>query len=192
MTSHNRQRQQLWDNLSDTENRRELATEVATTIAFQIKALREKNGWNQGELAKRTEKEQPTISQLEDPNYGRYSLSTLKKLANAFDVALIVRFVPFSELVDWLAHLTPDKLSPLSYREEQKQGQRQLERELVLTYYSSVLSQADNTQVATLPPRIPAPLSTGEQFEEEATNLAIRSQRERENIQGERVNEVAA
>ena len=122
-TSHNRGWQQLWDNLSNPENRRELATEIDTTIACQIKALREKNEWVQGELAKRTNKEQPTIAQLEDPNYGRYSLVTLKKLANAFDVALIVRFVPFSELVDWLADLTPDKLAPLSYKEEQERCQ---------------------------------------------------------------------
>ena len=128
MTSHNHGWQQLWENLSDLENREELATEIATTLAVQIKSLREAKEWTQAELARRAEKEQLTISQLEDPNYGRYSLTTLKKLANTFDVALIVRFVPFSELVDWLANLTPDKLAPASYPEDQAHYRALMER----------------------------------------------------------------
>ena len=63
---------------------------------------------------------QPTISQLEDPNYGRFSLATLIKLAEAFDVGLAVRFVPFGELVDWTTNLNEDRLVPLSYDDERQ------------------------------------------------------------------------
>jgi transcriptional regulator with XRE-family HTH domain len=138
MTSLSHKWHQLWNNLQSLENRRELATEIATGLAFQIKALREKKGWTQAELARQTDKDQPTISQLEDPNYGRYSLATLKRLANAFDVALVVRFVPFSELVDWLVNLTPEKLAPANYDEE---------RERLLSLGDASFPLPGNTQV---------------------------------------------
>jgi transcriptional regulator with XRE-family HTH domain len=63
-------------------------------------------------------KRQETICQWENPDYGRYTLKTLRELADAFDVALLVRFAPFSELVDWLIDLTPERLAPPSFEEE--------------------------------------------------------------------------
>jgi len=39
---------------------------------------------------------------LENPNYGKHSLSTLKKIAATCDVALVVWFIPFSRLLDWV------------------------------------------------------------------------------------------
>lgn len=180
MTSQSREWQQLWENLENPENRRELATEIATSIAFQIRHLREKAGWTQAELANRTEKEQPTISQLEDPNYGRYSLVTLKTLANAFDVALSVRFVPFSELVDWLANLTPEKLAPPSYSEEQEKYWERRERALMPTLANvSFALSTDNTH-------------DGEWIEEQATYRAIQSQRHGNTEQGGKTFALAA
>ena len=72
----------------------------------------------QEHLAQKTGKKQETISSWEDPNYGSYTLNSLKSLAAAFDVALMVKFAPFSELIDWSTSLTPDKLAPSSYEEE--------------------------------------------------------------------------
>jgi hypothetical protein len=46
---------------------------------------------------------QHAISRLESQGYGKPTLTTLKRLAAAMDVGLIVRFVPFSELVDWVS-----------------------------------------------------------------------------------------
>ena len=71
-------------------------------------------------MDKRCEMAQESISRLEDPNYGRYSLKTLKRLAKAFDVALLVRFVSFGELGEWTVNLTPQKLKPPSYEEERQ------------------------------------------------------------------------
>lgn len=113
--------EQIWHSLEDEEYRREFNTDVDTGLAFQIKLLREKNGWTQEELAQRAGSKQETISQWENPNYGRYTLKTLKSLASAFDVGLMVRFVPFSELVLWNATLTPQRLAPPSFNEEQEQ-----------------------------------------------------------------------
>lgn len=50
------------------------------------------------------------ISALEDPNYENIEVGTLRRLASAFDVALTVRFVPFSELATWTVELSQDKL----------------------------------------------------------------------------------
>jgi transcriptional regulator with XRE-family HTH domain len=97
--------EQIWHSLEDEEYRREFNADVDTGLAFQIRALREKNGWTQGELAERAGSDQGTISQWENPNYGRYTLKTLKSLANAFDVGLLVRFAPFSELALWASLL---------------------------------------------------------------------------------------
>ncbi len=111
---------ELMNSLADEEYRREFVSEnIATGLAFQIRHLRDSRGWTQAELAQHIDKaQQETISQWEDPNYGRYSVSTLKKLAAAFDVALSVRFVRFSELADWALHLTPQRLAPPDFVNE--------------------------------------------------------------------------
>jgi transcriptional regulator with XRE-family HTH domain len=112
-------RKQLFNSLSDKEYRKELAVEhVNTTLAVQIRNMREKQPWNQSELADRLGKHQESISQWENPDYGRYSLTTLKSLAAAFDVALLVKFVPFSELINDMVNLSETRLSPPSYDEE--------------------------------------------------------------------------
>lgn len=85
-------------------------SEITTLLPFQIREMRKERKLSQAKLAEVTGQNQKTISDFENPNYARYSLSSLKRLAEAFDVALIVRFAPFSELVDWAANLSPGKL----------------------------------------------------------------------------------
>ena len=109
---------EVWDSLRDEEYRREFSDDVGTGLAFQIRSLREKNGWTQEQLAERTGKKQETISLWENPNYGSYTLNSLKGLAAAFDVSLLVKFAPFSDLVDWSVNLTPERLAPPSFIEE--------------------------------------------------------------------------
>jgi len=76
---------------------------IAKTIAYQIRATREKLGLTQQQLANEIGTNQNAIYRLESPNYGKATLTTLKRVAAALDVALVVRFVPFSELVDWVS-----------------------------------------------------------------------------------------
>ena len=105
-------REQIVASLGDKQYRDLFVEEHITTgLAFQIRAMREGRGWTQGELARRSAQNQSTISSFENPSYGRYTLQTLKRLAAAFDVALTVRFVPFSTLVDRQVHLTPEDLN---------------------------------------------------------------------------------
>lgn len=71
---------------------------VEQGIAWQIKINRELRGLTQDELAKAIGTGQSAISRIEDPTYGAQSLEVLVKIANAFDCALSVKFVSFSQL----------------------------------------------------------------------------------------------
>lgn len=89
-----------------------LDEQIRVGLATQIKALRQDRGWSQAELARRCGMAQARISRLEDPTYGRYSIATLKRIAGAFDAALMIRFGPWScvltgESVDWHARIPP-------------------------------------------------------------------------------------
>lgn len=87
------------------------------TIAFQLRQMRLAEDWEQKDVAAKlgNPKLQPMISRYENPDYGRYSVTTLLELARVFDVALVVRFAKFSELVRWDLHKTSATLQPASY-----------------------------------------------------------------------------
>lgn len=115
-------RGQMWESLGDSDFRKQLIDEhIDVGIAFQIRALRNRQKLTQTDLAELLgdKSKQPMISAWENPNYGRYTLATLKELAKAFDVGLLVRFVPFSKLVDWTVDLTSDVIAPPNFSEEQ-------------------------------------------------------------------------
>jgi len=109
-------REEIWESLADGGYRHAFVdSNISTTIAAQIRAMREARGWTQGELAQRAGMAQARISVMENPSYDKFSLSTLKRLRAAFDVALVVRFVPYSDVVNWTSTLTPGMLAPVSY-----------------------------------------------------------------------------
>ncbi len=58
---------------------------------------------------------QETISLLENPGYGKFTIRTLKRLAAAFDVVFYGRFVPFSSLVKAATDLSPSDLAVPGY-----------------------------------------------------------------------------
>ena len=114
---------------SDKEYRHAYVDEFLNSyIATQIKVLREQRGWNQEKLAQEAGMKQSRISVLEDVNYYSWSLSTLKKLAKAFDVPLNVSFGTFGDrLIDiqtfsreWLERCAFDE-DPLFHEEKSKQ-----------------------------------------------------------------------
>jgi len=82
-----------------------------TRIAAQIKALREARRLSQAQLAKRVGTTQPGISALENVHYTSWSLRTLKKLARAFDVALIVKFESFGKALDEVTGFSEESLA---------------------------------------------------------------------------------
>ncbi len=106
----------IWRKLRNKEYRDSfVASQISNTIAAQIFSLREARGWKQAEAAARAGMKQSRISYLEDPNYENYQTRTLLKLASAYDVGLVVRFVPFSELAKWSANLSPRDFLPTEF-----------------------------------------------------------------------------
>jgi transcriptional regulator with XRE-family HTH domain len=77
-----------------------VASQLRIGLPLQCRALRENRGWTQPQLAEAAGMRQPRISEMEKPGERKPNLDTLLRLASAFDVALQVRFVPFSQLVD--------------------------------------------------------------------------------------------
>lgn len=116
MTTSRNYKEELIANLSNKEYRDAfVSSHIDNGIPFQIRALREQRDWTQEKLAKISKKKQEAICRFENPNYGSFTLATLKEVASAFDVALVVRFVPFSELVEWDIKLSSDSLKVLSF-----------------------------------------------------------------------------
>ncbi len=92
----------IWERMKNKEYRDAfMDAQIADTISSQIFHIRESRGWTQVELAEKAGMMQPAISRLER-SANSASLNTLKKVASAFDVALLVRFVPFSRMVERL------------------------------------------------------------------------------------------
>ncbi len=109
---------QLAQRLRSKEYRDALVeAEIANGIAFQIRAMQAERGWTQEQLGDSAGMKQESISRLVNSS-GNSSLNTLRRMASAFDVALIVRFVPFSQLLEWTGNLSRDRLAPTSFHEE--------------------------------------------------------------------------
>ncbi len=112
----------MWESLRDPEFRKQFVEEhLNVGIAFQIRSLRNRQKLTQVKLAELLgdKRKQPMVSEWENPDYGKYTLGTLKELANIFDVGLLVRFVPFSTLVDWTINLSSNEIAPLNFNEEE-------------------------------------------------------------------------
>jgi len=98
---------------SKKDRHRFLGNHLSANIAAQIFTLRtaEERNWTQAQLAKEAGIAQPRIPVYESPDYGAFSLTTLKNLAHAFDVALVVKFISFDELAKEIAHQSSENLS---------------------------------------------------------------------------------
>ncbi|HLM83429.1 MAG TPA: helix-turn-helix domain-containing protein [Terriglobales bacterium] len=84
----------------DEEYRHAYADECLNTmIATQIKVLREQRDMTQKSLAMKTGMLQPRLSVLEDASYSSWSISSLRRLARAFDLTLKVSFESFTSFI---------------------------------------------------------------------------------------------
>jgi len=97
-----------------------MESHIRNGISFQIRTMRnnKKRKLSQEALGRLAGMKQEAICRLENPNYEGYTLKTLKDIAAAFDVALIVRFASFSELVKWDLNLSSDTLNIPSYDDD--------------------------------------------------------------------------
>jgi transcriptional regulator with XRE-family HTH domain len=107
----------------------------------------------QAELARATGMSQNNLSRLENPEYGKHTISSLKRIANALDVALVVRFVPFSQYIDWLSGtpywdrgLRPEALGVPSFPQEEE---RHHFDDIVAQYVPNVAAQPIPVATAT-------------------------------------------
>lgn len=118
MTTKNRKKH-LTEKLASKKYRDAFVTSyIDQGIPFQIKALREQRDWTQEQLAEYSRMAQTRISLLENPNNKGITLKTLKALASAFDVGLIVRFVPYGDIVHWDLALSSESLRVPSFKDD--------------------------------------------------------------------------
>lgn len=91
----------IWKRLAkDKSYREEFALAMLKRmIPYQTRAIRKKRRWSQAELAASAKVTQGVISRAEDPDYGNLTLTTIGRIAAGFDLAAVIRFVPFSELM---------------------------------------------------------------------------------------------
>lgn len=119
-------RQKLIEELKEPAFRRGFVEGHAKDgISTQIRLMRKASGWDQKELAQRAFGDpslQSMVSRYENPDYGKYSLSTLLEIAAAFDVGLVVRFTPFSQLIDWDLNLPEATMTPKNFTQELAEG----------------------------------------------------------------------
>jgi len=115
-----------------------VASQINIGLPFQIRSLRKQREWDQKRFADEAGMLQPRISAMEKPGHGSLTLETLKRLAAAFDVALIVRFAPFSELLRWSDKFSPDDFSILGFEGELETLEAAPDNVLVLNYLQTV------------------------------------------------------
>ena len=112
-------RRQLVEKLGDKEYRDGFVSEgIFSHLPLKIRALREQRHWSQKQLGEKMGVAQAWVAKLEDPNYGKLSLSTLLRLASAFDVGLEVDFVPFSKVLGDALSLSDKSFKVASFEED--------------------------------------------------------------------------
>jgi transcriptional regulator with XRE-family HTH domain len=111
---------QLLESWKDPEYRSQFVRERAqSSVALQIRALRDqRDGMTQAQLGERMGKAQPWISQLENPEYGKMSVTTLLDLAEAFDTDLEIKFRSFSRALYELTKQGSEYFEVRSFEEE--------------------------------------------------------------------------
>lgn len=87
-----------------------LREKVTGWIVHQMKTVRQQRDWTQTDLAEAAGKAQSAIARVETPEYGKWNISTLLDIANAFDVALEVRFVDWVTFMSRSEDVSPDAM----------------------------------------------------------------------------------
>src|SRR2546421_416436 len=85
-----------------------LRSKIAVNLSSQIHALRNKQDMTQTELAAEAGMKQSRISGMERPGEVQFNIDTLVRLAAAFKVGLVVKFAPYSEVLNWNASFSQD------------------------------------------------------------------------------------
>jgi transcriptional regulator with XRE-family HTH domain len=86
-----------------------IRSKLSVLLPAQIRSLRLRRDMKQAELGAEAEMKQGRISSLERIGVASFSIGTLIRLASAFRVGLIVKFVPMSEMLAWENSFMPDE-----------------------------------------------------------------------------------
>jgi transcriptional regulator with XRE-family HTH domain len=110
----------VWNNFAKSKKYREAFafSLFKRMVPFQIRALRKQRRWSQEQLAASAKLTQGVVSRAEDPDYGNLTINTIRRIAAGFDVAFIVKFIPFSELDRWFLDLSEVSVQVPSFEEE--------------------------------------------------------------------------
>lgn len=101
----------LFAKLADKKYRHLFVTsQINKLIPYQMRGLRAKRDLTQTALAELAETTQTVISRIENNGATNLSVKTLLKLAEAFDVALVVRFEPIDRFITWVDEFSPDDI----------------------------------------------------------------------------------
>ncbi len=111
-----------------------VAAQIRNGLPLQLRAMREDRGWTQAALAEKLGTTQNTVSRLENPKTSKPTITTLKRIAEAFDVALVVKFTPFSEFIDSVGeppeNLLLSQVTILKYRKPRRNRKKNLKLRL--------------------------------------------------------------
>lgn len=111
--------ERLWQAFRDKEYRQVYADSFSDSkIATQIKVLREQRGWTQQQLADAVGMKQSRIATLEDVNYSSWSIRTLRRLAETFDLWLDVEFKEFGAVWPQLQDFNRESLTRRSFADD--------------------------------------------------------------------------
>lgn len=153
-------KRQLLASLKDAAYRAAFVSErVRSAIALQIRALREqRNGMTQKELGEKLGMAQTWVSKLENPEYGKMTVTTLLRLANVFDTDLEIKFRPFSTTLDRLPSQGSEYFRVASFEEELPAIEQQVSLEAV-SYYWRAHADIGRGNILVAPQRL-APTKT--------------------------------
>lgn len=111
--------ERLRHEFSEKEYRRAYVDEFLNSyLATQIQVLREQRGWSQERLAQEAGMKQSRISLLENVGYSSWSISTLKRLAEAFDLTIRVSFESFGKCLIDIDRFSRESLEQFSFNED--------------------------------------------------------------------------
>jgi transcriptional regulator with XRE-family HTH domain len=96
-----------------------MASRVRTSIALQIRALREQRRLSQTDFANRLGKPQSVLSRLESTEYGRVTVQTLLDIASSLDVALVVMFCSYRDFFNQMSDISDHALFAESFSAKQ-------------------------------------------------------------------------
>jgi len=89
-----------------------------SSIATQIKVLREQRGLTQVELAELAGMRQSRIATIEDVNYSSWTINTLQRIAETLDLALTVQFDSFGSKLFDILNLSRESLKRDSFDDD--------------------------------------------------------------------------